>query len=698
MADPVTGMDFLNADYDEATKKAAADRAAAEQKTLADKATLNPYAGAALQGATFGFGDELTAGVRSVLGSTPYGEALEQERAGHKQFSDAHPWQNVGMQVVGAIPHMLVTRGKSGEAVAGDVAATVAPKFWAGVRSAGLRGGIEGAGQGFGEGEGGPGEDKSVLGRFGSAAEGALAGTVGGAAFDVIGHGIKEGTKALWNRFGPAVSDKAALTAAQAKLAQNLQREGGLPLAEQKLADYSTQLAENTAAGLPNARLTMGEITGGQSRAAMDAAVQIPGKGAAEVARDITAREGERMGRVRSALTSTFGDLDGAFTAKTKLYDERKALASPIYDQAFRTARQPNSADMLLMQSVPSEAVAYAQKLAQADGRRLSFKPEFDDQGHMIINPNATPTAEDMHHLKTGLDMFVQANTPNGVPNALAGKFGPVREAVRDRLDSLTTGDDGRSLYKAARETWAGPTAKVDALNLGENATKMRPDELAARLAKMTEAERAFAVQGWMGKVNADLDAVHQTGHANPVRQVFSTQEQKDTARAMLGAMGLPDEEVAKRFTQLSNYFAHEGVGAGGEQQLMRGSQTASRGAWMKDLGLAAIPTTLGAGIGDLKTAMIMGGTLAAGVGTKALNSARNERMNTEMLRMLGSTVPAEQMAAVKALREAAARRAAPVSPYHTSIAGTVGGQLGAAASPGYLPGILDPDHPDVRR
>jgi hypothetical protein len=698
MADPVTGMDFLNADYDEATKTAAAAKAAAEQKALADKATLNPYAGAALQGATFGFGDELTAGVRSVLGSTPYGEALDQERAGHKQFSDAHPIQNVGMQVVGAIPHMLVTRGKSGEAVAGDVAATVAPKFWAGVRSAGLRGGIEGAGQGFGEGEGGPGEDKSILGRFGSAAEGALAGTVGGGALDIVGTGVKAAAKGLWNRFGPAVSDKAALTAAQAKLAQNLQREGGLPLAEQKLADYSTQLAENTAAGLPNARLTLGEITGGQSRAAMDAAVQIPGKGAAEVARDITAREGERMGRVRSALTTTFGDLDGTFTAKTKLYDERKAAADPLYNAAFATAKPLTAGDIEYLQRVPRGAIDYAQQLAQADGRRLSFVPRFDEHGRMINN-DLVPTPEDMHHIKTGLDMFLQANTDavTGRVNQLAGKYAPVRDMIRDRLDTLTTGDDGNSLYKAAREAWAGPTAKVDALNLGEHATKMRPDELAARLANMTEAERAFAVQGWMGKVNADLDAVHLTGHANPVRQVFSTQEQMDTARAMLGAMGLPDAEVAKRFTQLSNYFAHEGVGASGEQQLMRGSQTASRGAWMKDLGLSTIPT-LSAGYFDPHAALAVGATLAAGVGTKALNAARTENMNTQMLRMLGSTVPAEQMAAVKALREAAARRAAPVSPYHTSIAGTTGGQVGAAASPGYLPGILDPDHPDVRR
>jgi hypothetical protein len=685
---PVTGMGFLDEDLKEYNKKVAADAAEAE----ASKATLNPYAGAALQGLTFGFGDEATALARSTLGSTPYGEALTQERAGQKQFSEQHPWQNVGMQVAGAIPHMLATRGKSAEPLAGEVARTVAPTLWAGARSAALRGGIEGAGQGFGEGEGG------VLPRIGSAAEGALLGTVGGGALDIIGHGVKAVGQGLWNRFGPAVSDKAALNAAQQKLTQNLTREGGLPLAEQKLADYSTQLAENTAAGLPNARLTLGEITGGQPRAAMDAAVQIPGKGAAEVVRDITAREQGRMGRVRDALTSTFGDLDGQYTAKTKLYDERKVAADPLYNSAFANAKPLTAGDIEFMQRVPSGAVGYAQQLAQADGRRLSFTPRFDEHGTMIIDPRMTPTPEDMHHIKTGLDMFLQANSPNGIPNALAGKYAPIRDTIRGRLDTLTTGEDGQSLYKAAREAWAGPTAKIDALNLGKAATAMDKDELAAKLAGMTEAERAFAVQGWMSQVNSNLDTVHTTGHANPVRTVFSTQAQRDTAEAMLGAMGLPKEEVAKRFTQLSNYFGHEGVGAGGEQQLMRGSQTASRGQWIRDLGLTAVPTLAAGTVGDLKTMLTVGGAAVAGVGTKALNAARNENMNTQMLRMLGSTDPAAHSATIAALREAAQRRMAPPSPYQTSIAGTTGGQLGAAAAPGYLPGILDPDDPRVRQ
>jgi hypothetical protein len=536
-----------------------------------------------------------------------------------------------------------------------------------------------------------------VVPRVVNAAQSALLGTVMGGATDAVSQGVTAGGKYLWNKFAPAFSENQARRVAQLKIAQNLEREGGTGLAQQNLADYAGQVADNATAGLPNAKLTMGEITGGAPRNAMDAAVNMPGAGAAEVGRQLAERQGDRPGRVRQAMTTVFGDLDAPYTAKTKLYDERKAVATPLYDNAFANAKPLTAGDIEYLQRVPSEAVNFAQKLAQADGRKLSFAPKFDEHGKMITD-GLTPSPEDMHHLKVGMDMFLQANSPNGRPNQLAGNFAPVRDAIRDRLDTLTTDANGNSLYKTARDAWAGPTAKADAIALGENAAGMAKDELQAKIAKLTPAEQAFVVQGWMGDIKAKLNKVRDSGNANPVNQVFSNQEQRDTAEVMLGALGLPRDQVSDRVRQLSNFFDHEVAGAGGETQMIRGSQTAPRLAWMKDLGSVVIPGGVGSAafLHDPISGMVTAGGMALAGGATAALRHGNENVRTNMLRMLGATDPAAHQATMAAIAERARQVAAGGGRPGQTWARAEG--VAAGRAPAVQDAIFPPDDPQVAR
>jgi len=676
-----------------AAAAAAAEKAKAEEHDrLASQATVNPYAGAALQGLTFGLGDEATALARSTLGSTPYDQALAEERASNEKFSKENPWSNVGMQVAGALPHIALSRGRTAPQVYGPPVAKIAPSVGRLVAKAAGIGGAEGAAQGYGEGEGG------VVPRVVNAAQSALMGTVMGGATDVVSQGVTAGGKYLWNKFAPAFSDNQARRVAQLKVAQNLEREGGTGLAQQNLADYAGQVADNATAGLPNARLTMGEITGGAPRNAMDDAVNMPSAGAAEVARQLAERQAGRPTRVREAMTTVFGDLDAPYTAKTRLYDERRATATPLYDRAFEGARPLTAGDIEYLQRVPAGAVAYAQQLAQADGRRLSFVPRYDEHGTMITN-NLTPSPEDMHHLKVGMDMFLQANSPNGRPNQLAGRFAEVRDTIRDRLDALTTDANGQSLYRTARDAWAGPTARADAIAFGENAAGMARDELQARIARMTPAEQAFVVQGWMGDIRQKLNRVKDSGNANPVNAVFANQEQRDTAEVMLGAMGLPRDQVADRFRQLSNFFAHEIEGAGGETQMIRGSQTAPRQSWKEDLSSVAIPGAAGSSgfFHDPITGAITMGTLALGGAGHAVMRHGNEQVRTQMLRMLGATDPAAHQATMAAIAERARQVAAGGGRPGQTWARTEGLAAGQAA-PRVLDTIFPPDDQRVAR
>ena len=98
----------------------------------------------AANSATFGFGDEAAAGVRSLLpGFASYDEELAAIRGGQKQFATEHPYIDLGTKVAGALAMPVGGLAAKG-ATFGSKAALAAAE------GAGL-GGL----YGFGEGEGG---------------------------------------------------------------------------------------------------------------------------------------------------------------------------------------------------------------------------------------------------------------------------------------------------------------------------------------------------------------------------------------------------------------------------------------------------------------------------------------------------------------------------------------------------------------
>lgn len=660
---------WLDTDLQEQRRQAAEQ----QQSDLASKSVLNPWVGSALQGLTYGFGDEATATVRSIFG-TPYNQALEEERANQKQFAQAHPYANVGMQIAGAVPHILLSRGK-----------TAAPTIRRAFTDAAVRGGVEGAIQGFGEGEGG------VVSRAKDAALSGGTGALLSGPMEMLTRGLTFGGMKLYDRFAPAFSPSAAETAASRKVAQNVEREGGMDAVRQRVDEYGNQVQEGTDAGLPDPKLTLGEVAGGQSKSALDAALSTPGRGAADLGTQLRLRQQGRLDRVRTALTETFGDLDDSWTAKIKLYESRKADADPLYDAAWAASRPPQAIDLQLMRQLPKGAVHDAEEIARLEGRKLSFVPKFRDDGSLDIEASGIPTVEDMHRLKVGLDTYIEKNTVDGRGNTLANRAGKLRETLRDRIDELTTDETGVSLYKTARDHWAGDSARIDAINLGRRADTMDHHELRAKLARMTEAERAFFVTGYMSDLKGKLSNVHLSGNANPVRLVFDTDSQKDTARIALSTMGLSEKEINARMTRLDNYFGHETTGHLDEGAMTRGSVTAGRTAWQRDLAVPAIGTggLAYAFTGSPTQAIALGATAALGAGAKAVNQMRTERMNDAMLKILGNSDPAQQRILLDAMeRNAQARISTPRGAFDRA-GSTVAGQVGAD--------IFSPDDPRLQ-
>jgi hypothetical protein len=120
------------------------------------------------QGVTFGFGDELEAGVRSLVGDRSYDEEVADIRKSISQFRDTNPVAAYGSEIAGSIPTGF---GLAGLALRG------------GLKGAAKIGALEGSIYGAGEGEG-------VEGTATSTALGAGLGAAGGKIAEKAFEGI----------------------------------------------------------------------------------------------------------------------------------------------------------------------------------------------------------------------------------------------------------------------------------------------------------------------------------------------------------------------------------------------------------------------------------------------------------------------------------------------------------------------------
>ncbi len=141
----------------------------------------------ALQGLTFGFGDELLAGLQTGAGYLgDYGQAVEANRRANAAFAAYNPGTAFVSEVAGAIPTMFVPGvGVSARAVqAGRSVGTAGQYVAQGARMGAVGGALSGAGNAD------PGQNTSWL-------EAGLQRVIGGGVGGTIGAGLGAGLGAL---------------------------------------------------------------------------------------------------------------------------------------------------------------------------------------------------------------------------------------------------------------------------------------------------------------------------------------------------------------------------------------------------------------------------------------------------------------------------------------------------------------------
>lgn len=198
----------------------------------------------AVQGATFGLGDEATAALSATMAAFDKGKldnwkkdyqgSLDIERGFEKDFQKENPITSIAAQLGGGLATGLVGGAtKAGTSVAnslrsGNLAARAV--------KAGAVGAASGGAYGFGTGEGG------LENRLDNAEQGALVGGAASAAFPVVGAAVGAVKNAIAPRLAPETAD----------LARKAVETYGIPLSHSQVGDSRfNKVLSATLEGIP---------------------------------------------------------------------------------------------------------------------------------------------------------------------------------------------------------------------------------------------------------------------------------------------------------------------------------------------------------------------------------------------------------------------------------------------------------------
>ncbi len=600
------------------------------------------------QGALLGFGDEVEAGLRTGFGLLgDYGATRDEIRGQVKDFAAENPATALAAEIGGG----LLTGGVGGARAAGTA---IGRKVLEKAGTAGLAAGIgatEGAIAGVGSGET-AGERLA-----GSAVGATLGGALGAAAPAAIG-AVKAGV----GRVRSGVSDKAAQEAADLKALQSIEEGGMSP------EDVLRGLDETRASGVTDAMIP--DIAGDATRGLARGASTVSGEGRVIAQKALDERAANLGDEIANDVGNVLAGGKSASEALDEIATRQAANAGNDYDAAFNVDGAPVTVEVTdqlkRLFALPGfeEAVEQARNLAKFDGVEI---PSADDliKGGRIDNLSL----QELHYVKMGLDEVMglgkRGQSKTSIGRGTERKLKEARAEFVGIIDDASPQIDGESAYKTARNKFAGDARLREAVEDGEGFFRMKPDELEARVGKMSDSEKeAFRI----GVAQAVRNSVDSTADlADAGKKIFGNKKQRKLLRA-----AFPDDETFEAFEKRMEARIEQVITRGYAPR--SGSPTALRDQDVSNLTQTA----------DAVSSMLMGNPLPAGRSLVERVTARtgSGRVADALSQDLFSTDPAaqreflERLARRRAAEQARMARAGRIAGGYGGTAGVFGGLL----------------------
>lgn len=528
-----------------------------------------------IQGATFGFGDEILGALKTAV-EAPFdkrtlGELYRDNRDFYRgvqdQYKQDFPVGSMATQIAASAP--LIASNLSGRAV-GSAAQAIAPAAaarygqWiapagavAGIVPRAVHGAISGAGFG---GLSGLGDStaESLGGMAADAGQGAAVGAVFGAGTPIVTSGIN----AIVNQVAPRFSDRRATDFAREKVAEALARDADGTVAQSDPILRATARMQTLG---PEARVV--DAGGQNTRQLLDTIATLPGSTKNSVERAIRERQAGRAGRLVDAADDALGTRGADFQGTIdRFVADRQQAATPLYNQLRGLAVQVDD-DVAGLLSRTSSVHRDAERLYQIKtGQPIDLSS---------LKPGDPVPFEVLDTLKGTLyDAGTSAKRAGN--NRLGSAFDDARVGLTRKLEELSPKDQqGNSIYRQALDAWSGPSQMIDAAEIGRRA--MRDD--------------AFAVQGALrGMTVSEMDAM-RIGALQALREKVGTQSGQTSLLKMWMEPATRDRlrtVFGNDYRQFAADVARE-ARLKGLEQVGRGSQTAARQFGAGDLDMAAI-------------------------------------------------------------------------------------------------------------
>lgn len=518
------------------------------------------------RGLTFGFADELAAGLNAALG-VGQGETFRDrfagnvagERARDAAFEQSNPVAAVGGQVVGGLLNPAV------RAVGG---ATTLGRMASGAASGGIAGGISG----FGEAQGGVAE------RLPGAMAGAGFGAAVGAAVPLAANVVSRvGGRAL-----DAVGLRNPNVAGQRQVLRAIERDAAAD-PSMGLGQIAARARAPQGPGAPPMALV---DQGGENLVQLGAtAVQQPGAAAQAARQLVGSRAGEQQsGRLVDAVRR-FVSGESFHDTLNDLITARSRAAAPKYEAAFSriqvTPQETARVARFFNDPIGQDAVQRGLRILQLEA--LEAGAQFNPAAHGVrmVNGRWEPIADTyslrlMDAVKRGFDDIVEGFRDPTTLRLNLNEYGRAVNNVRARYVGELRSMFPR--YAAALDAWAGPSRAIDALRAGREILRPDAEVTSGMLRRMTSDEQSFFRIGAARALADRILSVADNQDVSAIRRIWGSQMVRDRISA-----AFPNARDAQEFRRVIDNELR--VAATNREIGPRaGSQTARRLAGQSDM------------------------------------------------------------------------------------------------------------------
>lgn len=514
----------------------------------------------AAQGPLLGFADELAGIVQAPFIATQnesfadaYKRGRDVYRAGVESYQQEQPIASAVSQGLASLPLGMVSLGK-------QIAPQVGPVMRS-IGAGGLFGAVSGAGgaqtmQDIPEEALKSGATSAVLGG-GTEATMKIVRPVASIVKTQAGRAIPEGIRGL---VGGSSTDVARRRVAQAML-----RDGASP--DQVIARMS-KLGDDAV---------LAEAAGYNTRDLLDTMATLPGRTKNYTEDLIRQRQSQRGGRIATSAQQQLSP-SGARLADSveSLITKRDVEATPLYER-LKTINIQLDDDLknILDASQKLGAFARAEKISTGLREPFSLK-DFKKATDVSMN--------DLDKVKRGLDDLISsksATNDRGEINEFGRSVVKLKQDFLKRLDDATIDPDtGASLYKSARNAYAGPSALISAAELGRTVLNKPAATIRAMVKDMSDSElESFRVGAYEGLRDLAGTQSGQTRLLNMWKEPATQERLKEI---------FPSERAYREFASSVAAEARKKE----IQSVGRGSQTAGREARVEDVGVETLKDT----------------------------------------------------------------------------------------------------------